>query len=138
MTKVTTGGPDGRGDHDDGAFSRTLMAELDPEISDSGYWDRFRLHVMAIVTEELARRRATGVTIGDVLEKWSRTLVQLAAAAAAVALILIWRGPATDALPTMGIEEALLWDLEDEILPTLFGGETPGETSAFIFASEAF
>ncbi len=138
MSKVETGGPDGREDHDDGLTSHILMAELDPGISDSGYWDRFRFHVMSEAEAELARRRAAGVTIGEVLEKWSRTLVPLAAAAAAVALILIWRGPSVDALPTMGIEEALTWDLEDEVLPTLFGSEAPGEASAFIFASEAF
>lgn len=138
MTKVKTGGPDGREDHDDGLTSYILMTELDPGISDSGYWDRFRFHIMSKAAAELARRRAAGVTIGDVLEKWSRTLVPLAAAAAAVALILIWRGPPNDAPPTMGIEEALLWDLEDEVLPTLFGGEAPGDASAVLFASEAF
>lgn len=138
MTKVETGGPDGREDRDDGLTSHILMTELDPGTSDSGYWVRFRSYIMSEAAAELARRRAVGVTVGDVLEKWSRTLVPLAAAAAAVALIVIWRGPSNDAPPTMGIEEALLWDLEDEVLPTLFGGEPPGEASAFIFASEAF
>ncbi len=138
MTKDSTGGPNGREDHDDGVVSRILMTELDPGISDSGYWDRFRFHIMSKAAAELARRRAAGVTIADVLERWSRTLVPLAAAAAVVALILIWRGPSNDAPPTMGIEEALTWDLEDEVLPTLFGREAPGEASAFIFASEAF
>ncbi len=138
MNKVKTGGPDGREDHDDGSTSHVVMTELDPGISDPGYWDRFRFHIMSKAAAELARRRAAGVTIGDVLERWSRTLVPLAAAAAAVALILIWRGPSNDAPPTMGIEEALTWDLEDEVLPTLFGREAPGEASAFIFASEAF
>ena len=137
MKKVRTGGPDGRENHDDGLNLRVVMTELDPGISDSGYWDRFRFRVMSRAAAELARRRAAGVTIGDVLEKWSRTLVPLAAAAAAVALILIWRGPSIDAPPMMGIEEALTWDLEDEVLPTLFGGEAPGEASAFIFATEA-
>ena len=135
MTNVKTGGRNG---HDDGSTPQILMKELDPGISDSGYWDRFRLRIMSMAAAELARRGAVGVTIGDVLERWSKTLVPLAAAAAAVALILIWRGPVNDAPPTMGIEEALTWDLEDEVLPTLFGGEVPGEASAFLFASEAF
>lgn len=135
MTKVEAGGHSG---HEDGVISHILKAELDPGISDSGYWDRFRFHIMSMVAAELNRRRVGGVTVGDVLEKWSRTLVPLAAAAAAVALISIWRAPANDAPPTMGIEEALTWDLEDEVLPTLFGGEVPGEASAFLFASEGF
>jgi hypothetical protein len=138
MTKVETGGPDSREEHDDGLTSYVLKTELDPGISDSGYWGRFRFRIMSKAAAELARRRAAGVTVGDVLEKWSRTLVPLAAAAAAVALILIWRGPSSVEPPTMGIEEALLSDLEDEVLPTLFGGEALGEASAFLFASEAF
>ena len=138
MTKVNTGGPDGHQDQNDGLTSHILMMELDPETSDPGYWERFRFRIMSRAAAELARRSAAGVSIGDVLEKWSRTLVPLAAAAAAVALVLIWRGPSTNATPTMGIEEALTWDLEDEVLPTLFGGDELGEVSAFIFASEAF
>ncbi|GMR13474.1 MAG: hypothetical protein BMS9Abin29_1684 [Gemmatimonadota bacterium] len=138
MTKVDAGGPDGRENNDDGLISRILRTELDPGISDPGYWDRFRSRILSRAAADLARRRAAGVTVGDVLEKWSRTLVPLAAAAAAVALILTWMGPSNPAPPTMGIEEALTWDLEDEVLPTLLGSETPGEVSAFILASEAF
>lgn len=138
MTKVRTGGPEGRDSQGDGSDIHVAITSLDPGTTDPGYWHRFRFRILSRAAAELARRRAQGVTVSEVLQNWSRTLVPLAAAAAAAALVMIWRGPSADAPLTMGIEEALTWDLEDEVLPTLLGSEGPGEASAFIFASETF
>ena len=138
MTKLRTGGPEGRENHEEDWSAHIHIRDLDPAVADPGYWDRFRSRIMSRVVAELARRRTARTTVGDVLESWSRTLVPLAAAAAAAALVMLWKGPTDDAPLTMEIEEALTWDLEDEVLPTLLGTEGPGEASAFIFASEAF
>jgi len=138
MNKLGTGGPEGRENHEKDWSSPIHLADLDPGAADPGYWERFRSGIMSMAVAELARRQAARVTVGDVLESWARTLVPLAAAAAMAALVMIWRGPSNDAPLTMEIEEALTWDLENEVLPTLLGSEGPGEASAFIFASETF
>lgn len=118
----------------DAELSAALRA-LDPATDDATYWLRFRAWVVESAAPELARRRlAAGVTVGDVLTAWARTLVPTALMAAALAGVLVVRDAATPpALPTaMSVEELLTsgLDEEDPFVAT--------EESAVAFASEHF
>ena len=91
------------------------LAILDPGLDDPGYWSRFQSLVMAGADNELSRRRLDSeVGVSDFLESWSRTVIQAAAIAAAIAGVLFLRGrPA----PEWDIEEALTVELQDRTLP---------------------
>jgi hypothetical protein len=123
-------------DEFDGVESGTVVGLdlLDPAILDKSYWARFRVRVMTRAADELFRRRlAADVSVVSVVEGWSRALVPAAAAAAVlVGLLLVAdyraaNGPAD-------VEEILLADLDDPLVPTIDGS---GAT-AVRFASEGF
>lgn len=67
------------------------VGEVDPGRVRPGYWTRFQTRTMSLVEPELARRRRVRdrVTISDVVTSWSRTVVPLAMAAAAAALMVL-------------------------------------------------
>lgn len=69
---------------------------LDPGWGDPGYWDRFQDRTLALLEPELARRRRAGerITVSEVVTSWSRTVVPVAMAAAAAALMVLLTHPA--------------------------------------------
>lgn len=110
------------------------LGSLDPANVDPNYWFRFHGRVMAGAGTELARRRMmAGLTVGEVLASWSRTLVPTAMLAAAVAtLILIRTG--SGALESPATADGLL--TSDEVVPVLLPHEAP--TAFASFAAEIF
>lgn len=111
------------------------LSSLDPASVDPNYWFRFHGRVMAGAGTELARRRMmAGLTVGDVLASWSRTLVPTAMLAAAVAaLMLIRTGSASLQGPVTA--DGLL-SSSDEVVPVMLPHEAP--TAFASFAAEIF
>lgn len=107
---------------------------LDPANVDPNYWFRFHGRVMAGAGTELARRRMmSGLTVGDVLASWSRTLVPTAMLAAAVAtLILIRTG--SGSLERPATADGLL--ASEEVVPVMLPHEA--HTAFASFAAEIF
>jgi len=117
-------------------LGRTLEL-LDPASRDPNYWLRFRSWVLSSASAELARRRLMAeLTMGDVMTSWARTVVPTAVLAAALAGLLLLRGPSTPGPQTVGVEELLVSEVEGETIPaTLSAGEAGGSVA---FASEIF
>lgn len=118
-----------------------LLALLDPERDDPGYWHRFQLWAVNSAGPELARRRrAAAVTVGDVMVSWWRGLVPAAAVAAALALVALVDETPAEVVMVAGsgtIEELLTDGLEPAPLPaglTIDGSPMNGVA----FASESF
>ena len=66
------------------------LKPLDPAWEDPGYWEGFRRAVVDRARSELARRRETlRLTVPGVLSSWSRGLMPVALAAAAIAAFMI-------------------------------------------------
>ena len=66
------------------------LKPLDPGRDDPRYWEGFRRAVLDRARSELARRRETlRLTVPGVLSSWSRGLVPVALAAAAMAAFMI-------------------------------------------------
>lgn len=86
-----------------------LLALLDPEQADPGYWHRFHRWAVNSAGPELARRRrAAAATVGDVMVSWWRALVPATALAAALAgLLLVQEAPTEIAMVGGSIEELL-------------------------------
>ena len=107
---------------DDGLGQDPEIAEwlraLDPATEDPSYWLRFRSWVVESAAPELARRRLLAdVTVGDVLQSWSRTLVPTALLAAAVAGLALLRGPVAPEVNPLVVEELLVSELGDDPIP---------------------
>ena len=84
----------------------SVLATLDPGAHDSAYWIRFRSSVVAGAAGELARRRRSEATVGDLVLSWSRALVPAAMLAAAAAAFLLFK-PAPQSLVPLSVEELL-------------------------------
>jgi hypothetical protein len=112
------------------------LALLDPALQDPNYWFRFRSWVLTSATAELARRRLMHqLTVGDVMSSWARGVVSTAALAAALAGLLLVRGPGAPAPQPVGVEGLIVSEVEGETMPSLIPPETNG---AVAFASEIF
>lgn len=167
MTPVETIVPFGDDDGDGSApTGDASFAALDPGRDDPGYWDRFQERTLGLLEPELARRRRSleGLTVSDVVTSWSRTVVPLAMAAAAVAVMVLWNQPADPArvpddastvveaspMPARPVEDGEdMGDVQDEVdrepaapTPALDGGtlftlEEPGpaDVSVTLMAS---
>jgi hypothetical protein len=111
---------------------------LDPAADDANYWLRFRAWVMKSATAELARRRLMAeLTMGDVVTSWSRAVVPTALAAAAVAGLVLLRGPGMTVTPVpVGVEELLVVGLEEEAIPSALAADEA--TASVAFAAERF
>lgn len=71
---------------DIGHGMREMLATLDPERSDAGYWHRFHRWVLKAAAPELARRRRQRpMTVSEMVFSWWRALVPIAMATAALA-----------------------------------------------------
>ncbi len=127
--------------HHDGLGQDPEIAEwlraLDPATDDPHYWVRFRSWVVERAGPELSRRRLlSDVTVGDVLQSWSRTLVPTALLAAAVAALSLVRGPvAPEAANHVGVEELLVSELADDPIPAALA---PQVGSAVSFVTDRF
>lgn len=91
---------------------------LDPATEEPNYWFRFRSWVVESAGPELARRRLLAdVSVGDVLQAWSRTLLPTALAAAAAAAFLLFQSPATVPENPLLVEDLLVAELGDDPIP---------------------
>ncbi len=96
---------------------------LDPSQDDPSYWFRFRGWVMKEAEGELARRRmSVDLTVEDLLESWSRTVIPVAMAAAIAAIALIRSSPddAPELFMAVGVEELLVREIPAQTQPVLF------------------
>ena len=118
-----TKGRDGR----EGDLGRDIELEgqlrvLDPSQDDPSYWFRFRGWVMKEAADELARRRlAVDLTVEDLLESWSRTVIPVAMAAATAAIALMRNSPNDDpkVFLAVGVEELLVREIPAQTQPVL-------------------
>jgi hypothetical protein len=109
---------------------------LDPAQEDPKYWVRFRSWVLISAAAELARRRLIHeLTVPDVMNSWARGVVSTAALAAALAGLMLVRGPGAPAPQPVGVEELIVSEVEGEAMPSLIPPQTNG---AVAFASEIF
>jgi hypothetical protein len=70
------------------------------------------------------------------MSSWARALLPTAALAAALAGIILMRGPEDHLQQMVSVEELLVSDLEGETIPATLGPDTSGP--AITFASEIF
>ena len=121
-----------------GEFPREQRASL--EIVDPGYrlpdyWERFHASVMERAAFELARRRRLArESVATVLSGWSRSLIPVAVAAAAVAAFLVGSEVrhAADAQPPLALEDVLASEVEDGAMPAVLNGPAPANPVAFM------
>ena len=95
---------------------------LDPSQDDPSYWFRFRGWVMKEAEGELVRRRmSVDLTVEDLLESWSRTVIPVAMAAAIAAIALIRSSPdeAPELFMAVGVEELLVREIPAQTQPVL-------------------
>lgn len=95
---------------------------LDPSQDDPSYWFRFRGWVMKEAAGELARRRmSVDLTVEDLLESWSRTVIPVAMAAAIAAIALMRNSPNDDpkVFLAVGVEELLVREIPAQTQPVL-------------------
>ena len=114
---------------------RASLEAVDPGYGLPGYWDRFQATVMERVAFELARRRKFArESVAAVLSGWSRSLIPVAVAAAAVAAILVGSEVrhAADAVPPLVLEDVLANEVGDGALQALMSGQTPASPVAFM------
>ena len=82
--------PNGDPNTDPNGDALQSLRILDPAMDQPEYWNTFRAQVMDRVALELARRRAAArESISTVLSGWSRSLIPVAAAAAAIVGVLV-------------------------------------------------
>ncbi|MDE2873984.1 MAG: hypothetical protein OXU69_15640 [Gemmatimonadota bacterium] len=132
----------GRGDTPVGNVSGGLTREapasleaVDPGYRLPGYWERFHAAVMESAAFELARRRRLArESVAAVLSGWSRSLIPVAVAAAAVAAFLVGSEVrhAADASPPLALEDVLANEVEDGVLPVVMNGQAPANPVAFM------
>jgi len=95
---------------------------LDPSQDDPGYWFRFRGWIMKEAADELARRRlSVDLTVADLLESWSRTVIPVAMVAAIAAIVLMRSSPDNDpkVFVGIGVEELLVREIPAQTQPVL-------------------
>ncbi len=130
----------GGSDYADGLVLDKELADalrlVDPVSQDPNYWFRFRSWVVSNAAAELLRRRLMHeLTVADVMSSWARAVVPTAALAAALAGLLLVRGPDLPTPQSVGVEELLVSEVEGEPIPTALAPATSG---AVAFASETF
>lgn len=113
-------------------------AGLDPEVGDPGYWHRFQVRVLERAAAELARRRlARQPTVTDLVASWWRMLVPAAMATAALAAMVLFasNGPLHQPAP-VGIDEALLAELGDELFAAVIMSDGTPDAAMVLEAVE--
>ena len=116
---------------------QALLAALDPDRTDPGYWHRFHRWVVNAAGPELARRRrAARATVSEVVTSWWRTLVPTAAMAAALAAFMLLRQDAPSApVAYVDVDEMLLEGIDAPVMPAF---ETAGPDGDVIVVNEVF
>jgi hypothetical protein len=116
---------------------RALLATLDPERMDPGYWHRLHRWVVNAAGPELSRRRRmASATVSEVVLSWWRTLVPTAAVAAALAAFLLLRQEPTRApVAYVDIDEMLLEGVDAPVMPAF---ETAGPDGGIVVVNEVF
>ena len=112
-----------------------LLVVMDPEYDRPGYWDRLRATVMERASFELARRRRLArESVAAVLSGWSRSLIPVAVAAAAIAAFLVGSEvrQAADANPPLLLEDLLASEVEDGPFQAVMSGRAPANPVAFM------
>jgi hypothetical protein len=114
-----------------------MLATLDPERTDPGYWHRLHRWVVNSASAELARRRrAAEATVSGVVLSWWRTLVPTAAVAAALAaFMLLQQGPRQAPVAYVDVDEMLMEGVEGPVMPAF---ETTGPDGAIVVVNEVF
>ena len=114
---------------------RASLEVVDPGYGLPGYWERFHATVMECAAFELARRRKLArESVAAVLSGWSRSLIPVAVAAAAVAAILVGGEVrhAADASPPLALEDVLANEVGDGALQAVMSGQAPASPVAFM------
>lgn len=101
-------------------------APLDPGSRDPEYWSRFRRRTTALAEPELERRRQRSYeTVSAVVTSWSRTIVPMAAAVAALAALLILVDSSSEATPSSpaGVQELVESAMTTDPIPALMSSD---------------
>jgi hypothetical protein len=116
---------------------RALLATLDPDRTDPGYWHRFQLWVVNSAGPELARRRrVANDTVSEVVASWWRTLVPTAAMAAALAAFMLLRQqPPRAPVAYVDVDEMLMEGVDAPVMPAF---ETAGPNGGVVMVNEVF
>jgi hypothetical protein len=116
---------------------QALLATLDPDRTDPGYWHRLHRWVVNAAGPELARRRrAVDATVSEVVISWWRTLVPTAAMAAALSAFLLLRQDAPrQPVAYMDVDEMLLEGIDAPVMPAFEAANAEGD---IILVNEAF
>lgn len=128
-------------DRDRDPEMRKLLAALDPERVEPGYWGRFHRWVMRSAVAELARRRRREATVSEVMLGWWRTVVPIAAVAAAAAGFYLARDLASPMVePAIAGAEASMDDLlrEGVEAPVMPSFETADPTGGIVVVNEIY
>jgi hypothetical protein len=111
---------------------KEAFQSLDPASHDPNYWFRFRGWVMTDAARELARRRLMAdLTVADVLNSWSRTVLPTALLAAAMAGVMLMRTAEPPVETAIGLEELLVSELPAETVPVLLSADAAAGIVAF-------
>lgn len=119
----------------DSPETRASLELVDPGYRSPGYWRRFHAAVMERAAFELARRRRLArESVAAVLSGWSRRLIPVAVAAAAVAVFVIGSEVrhAADSAPPLVLEDVLASEVEDGALPVVMSVQAPASPVAFM------
>ena len=118
---------------------RSLLVTLDPERTDPGYWHRFHRWVVTSAVGELAKRRRREATVSEVMFSWWRTVVPIAAVAAALAWFVLVQALAEPSaavpMPDMTMDELLREGMEAPVMPS-FESADPG--GAIVVVNEVY
>ena len=117
---------------------REVLATLDPERTDPGYWHRFHRWVLNSAGAELARRRrGADASVSGVMFSWRRTLVPTAAVAAILAgFFLLWDAAAPpQPVAYMSVDELILDGVDVPVMPAF---ETADSEGGIVIVNEAY
>ena len=117
----------------------TVVRVMDPAHDNPGYWDRFRTGIMERAVFELARRREIArESVAAVLSGWSRSLIPVTLAAAAIAAILVGSEARSRAAagPPLALEDVLASEVQNNPYQALTRSEGPANLVAFLAVVE--
>ena len=110
------------------------LRALDPATEDPGYWAGFRTAVLSRAVGELARRRELArLTVPGLLSSWSRSLIPVSLAAAAIAAFMVSyeRASESEAAP-IALEELFLEETREGPFNAVMEGTMEVAPAAFL------
>ena len=113
---------------------------LDPGCRDPGYWPWFQSRVMEAARPHLAYRRRNQVTMESVMLSWSRLILPVTVAAAAVAAaVLVRESRLPESEDIAGVEEVLGFPADgEEPIPSFLHSDEAVDRDMILFAVERF